>query len=186
MVTMTARALAILAAALSLAGAGCGSSTKSRTQAPVGQASIAVTSDFAAGATIPRAHTCDGRDLSPPLRVAGLPAGTRELVIVMRDPDAPGGNFVHWAIAHVDPAGARTASLPGGAMPAGTVLGRNSFGTLGYRGPCPPTGSAPHHYHLTVYVLGRPSMLKTGFSADAVAALPALATGSLIGLYGRH
>ena len=183
---MTARALAILAASLGLAGAGCGSSTKSRTQAPAGQASIAVTSDFTAGATIPRVHTCDGRDLSPPLHVAGLPAGTKELVVVMQDPDAPGGNFVHWAIAHLAPADAGTASLSGGAMPAGAVLGRNSFGTLGYRGPCPPTGSAPHHYHIAVYALGRPSTLKTGFSADAVAALPALATGGLIGLYGRR
>lgn len=179
-------ALAILAAALGSA-AGCGSSAKSRTTVPAGRASIAVTSDFTAGAAIPRVHTCDGRDVSPPLSVAGLPSGTKELVVVMRDPDAPGGNFVHWAIAHVDPApGARTASLPAGAIPAGTVQGRNSFGTLGYRGPCPPPGSAPHHYHLTVYALGRPSMLKTGFSADAVAALPALANGSLVGLYGRR
>jgi len=184
---MRAIALAILVPTMGLTAAGCGSSPKSHTPAPAGRASITVSSDFAPGATIPRVHTCDGRDVSPPLTAAGLPAATKELVVVMRDPDAPGGDFVHWAIAHVVPApGAGTASLRAGAVPAGAVLGRNSFETLGYRGPCPPAGSAPHHYHLTVYALGRRSMLRTGFSADAVARLSALASGSLIGLYGRR
>jgi len=185
--TMRATALAILAAALGWTAAGCGSSAKSRTTAPPARASMALTSDFTPGATIPRVHTCDGRDISPPVSAGGLPAGTKELVVVMRDPDAPGGNFLHWAIANVEPApGSGRATLRAGAIPAGTVQGRNSFGTLGYRGPCPPPGSAPHHYHITVYALSRPSMLKTGFSADAVAALPALATATLIGLYGRR
>jgi Raf kinase inhibitor-like YbhB/YbcL family protein len=113
-----------------------------------------------------------------------LPAGTKELVVAMVDPDAPGGDFIHWAVAHVTPAGGAT-SLAGGAHPGGAVLGRNSFGSVGYRGPCPPAGP-PHHYHITVYALGQPSGLTPGFDAGAVSSLPALGQGTLIGIYARR
>ena len=104
----------------------------------------------------------------------------------MRDPDAPGGDFIHWAMGDLAVrGGARSMFLPAGAVPAGAVQGRNSFGSLGYRGPCPPAG-ASHHYRITVYALGRPSRLTSGFSADAVARLPVLAKGSLTGLYRRR
>jgi Raf kinase inhibitor-like YbhB/YbcL family protein len=160
---------------------GCGSSSR-----PTGasQPSIAVSSDFRPGSTIPRVHTCDGQDLSPPLRAVRLPRGSQEVVIVMRDHDAPGGDFIHWAIAHVAPR-AGEVSLAAGRRPVGAVLGGNSFGSLGYRGPCPPAGDAPHHYELAVYALSRPSMLKTGFSAGVLASLPVLAHGSLTGVYAR-
>jgi Raf kinase inhibitor-like YbhB/YbcL family protein len=185
-----APAALIVAVALPLLGAGCGAASKRRTP-PSGGGAIGVTSDFGQGAEIPRAHTCDGRDLSPPVRAVRLPAATKEVVIVMRDPDAPGGDFIHWAIAGIAPehdAAQRTESiaLPVAARPSGAVLGLNSFGSLGYRGPCPPRGAAAHHYHITVYALDRPSMLKTGFSADAVRTLPVGGSGSLTGLYARR
>ncbi len=109
----------------------------------------------------------------------------------MRDHDAPGGDFIHWAIAHLQPqpggsARAGSMDLASAARPPGAVLGVNSFGSLGYRGPCPPRGDLPHHYTITVYALGRPSGLTSGFSAGAVTKLPALATGSLTGVYGRR
>jgi phosphatidylethanolamine-binding protein (PEBP) family uncharacterized protein len=65
------------------------------------------------------------------------------------------------------------------------VLGRNSFGSLGYRGPCPPPGRA-HHYVITVYALGQSSGLRKGFSADDVSGLPVLGRGTLTGLYARR
>jgi Raf kinase inhibitor-like YbhB/YbcL family protein len=164
-----------------LAAAGCGSSS---TPTGASQSSIEVSSDFNPGSTIPRVHTCDGQDLSPPLRATRLPSASKEVVIVMRDHDAPGGDFIHWAIAHIAPQ-AGSVSLAAGSLPRGAVLGRSSFGSRGYRGPCPPAGDAPHHYELTVYALSRPSILKTGFSADAVASLPVLARGSLTGVYAR-
>jgi Raf kinase inhibitor-like YbhB/YbcL family protein len=102
----------------------------------------------------------------------------------MRDPDAPGGNFIHWVIAHLTPAGGGL-SLTAGEVPPGAVIGRNSFGSVGYRGPCPPSGPA-HHYVVTVYALGQPSGLKRGFSADEVSALPVLGQGTLTGLYARR
>ncbi|HET6870410.1 MAG TPA: YbhB/YbcL family Raf kinase inhibitor-like protein [Solirubrobacteraceae bacterium] len=177
---------AILAVLVTVSVAGCGGgSSKSSTTPPPGSgASIAVSSDFKPGAAISRVHTCDGRDVSPPLHATGLPASTKELVVVMRDPDAPGGNFIHWVIANLEPASG-SISLPAGATPPGAVLGRNSFGSLGYRGPCPPSGPA-HHYVITVYALGQPSRLRKGFSADDVSGLPVLGQGTLTGRYAKQ
>ena len=86
----------------------------------------------------------------------GLPVATNELVVVMCDHDAPGGDFIHWGIAHIDPElvgsrRARSMFLPVAAKPPGAVLGLNSFGSLGYRGPGPPPGSVAHRYEITVY-----------------------------------
>lgn len=174
--------LAVLAAAVTVAGCGAGGET-SKSSTGSG-ATIAVTSDFKPGATISRAHTCDGHDVSPALHATGLPIATKEIVVVMRDPDAPGGNFIHWAIADLHPTSG-SLSLAAGAEPAGAVVGRNSFGSLGYRGPCPPSG-APHHYVVTVYALGQPSGLTRGFTADDVTGLPVLGQGTLTGLYARR
>jgi Raf kinase inhibitor-like YbhB/YbcL family protein len=136
---------------------------------------------FSAGAAIPRAYTCEGRDISIPLRISGVPRGTRELVLVMRDPDAPRGDFVHWALAGIPPS---TTSLAAGAVPGLVVPGRNSYGALGYRGPCPPPGRA-HHYVLTLSALSAPSGLRPGFSADQLRT-PAVAIATLIGTYGHR
>lgn len=180
---------AIVAVLAVVSASGCGSTSKAPSTATstsrTGTASsISVSSDFHPGGDIATVHTCDGRDVSPPLHVSGLPSATRELVVVMRDPDAPGGNFIHWAVAHLVPSGG-ALSLPAGGMPVGTVLGRNSFGSLGYRGPCPPSGPA-HHYVITAYALTQPSGLKTGFTGDDVSALPMLGQGTLTGLYARR
>jgi Raf kinase inhibitor-like YbhB/YbcL family protein len=177
--------LAGLAAALAVAGCGGGGgSTRSTKSATASGGTIALTSDFKPGATISRSHTCDGRDVSPPLHATGLPSATKEIVVIMRDPDAPGGNFIHWAFAGLHPARG-SLSLSPGATPAGTVLGRNTFGSLGYRGPCPPPGP-PHHYVITVYALGQTSGLHIGFSADDVSGLAVLGQGTLTGLYARR
>lgn len=180
------RAFAIPVAFAALIAAGCGGGSKPATSSspPAAAGPIHVSSDFGPGAAIPRVYTCDGRDVSPPVRAVGLPAATREVVLVMRDPDAPGGNFVHWDVAGLDPAKGSIA-LAAAANPSGAVAGRNSFGSLGYRGPCPPAGPA-HHYGLTVYALGQPSGLKDGFSAGDVAALPILGQGTLTGTYARR
>jgi Raf kinase inhibitor-like YbhB/YbcL family protein len=99
----------------------------------------------------------------------------------MRDPDAPGGDFVHWAVAGISP---RTAGFPSGGVPGLITPGRNSFGSLGYRGPCPPQG-ATHHYVITLTALSAASGLRPGFSADQLRA-PTVATATLTGTYGRR
>ena len=184
-------AVAVLAVVAVVSASGCGSTSKpastksvsAGTIPPAGKP-IEVSSDYKPGAAIPRAHTCDGPDVSPPLHVTRLPRATKEIIVVMRDPDAPGGNFIHWVIAHIMPANG-SLSLRAGATPPGAVLGRNSFGSLGYRGPCPPSGPA-HHYVVTVYALGQPSGLKRGFSADDVTDLPVLTYGIHTGVYARR
>jgi Raf kinase inhibitor-like YbhB/YbcL family protein len=137
---------------------------------------------FRAGGAIPAQYTCDGSDISLPLRWSRVPPGTRELLLVMRDPDATTGNFIHWAVAGI---AAASGSLQAGRSPAGTVEGRNSFGSVGYRGPCPPPGGRPHHYVLTLSAFAARSDLTAGFNPDRVR-IGALAFGTLIGTYARR
>src|SRR5687768_3372233 len=108
---------------------------------------------FALGQRIPVLHTGDGQDVSPALTWAGLPAGTRELALVVDDPDAPTPEpWVHWVVYQIpaDAAGLPEGVPPGDAgiaAPAGAAQGRNTFGRIGYGGPAPPRGHGTHHYH---------------------------------------
>lgn len=118
---------------------------------------------FADGAAIPRRYTCDGADVSPPLRWSGIPAGTYSLALVTKDPDAPGGTWTHWIIWNIP---AHTASLPEGVPAAETLQngarqGTNSFRRIGYGGPCPPVGK-PHRYFFSLYALDATLTLKPG------------------------
>ncbi|WP_376793287.1 YbhB/YbcL family Raf kinase inhibitor-like protein [Thermoflexus sp.] len=144
---------------------------------------------FAEGETIPREYTCDGADRSPPLRWDPPPPGTRSLALVMDDPDAPGGRFVHWTLYGIPP---ERTELPEG-LPAHPALegigrqGRNDFRRIGYGGPCPPPGP-PHRYRFTLYALDIPPELPPGASpTDVERALEGhiLAVGRLTGRYGR-
>jgi hypothetical protein len=102
---------------------------------------------FKNGGMIPSLYTCDGRDVSPPLEIKGVPEGAAALALVMDDPDAPGGTFDHWLVWNI-PAG--TKEIPEGTEPKG-VQGRTGFGATGYGGPCPPSGT--HRYRLKLYAL---------------------------------
>jgi phosphatidylethanolamine-binding protein (PEBP) family uncharacterized protein len=129
---------------------------------------ITVSLPWRAGGTIPRRYTCDGAGLAPRVVAQRVP-GEADQAIVMTDPDAPGGTFVHWT-------------------KWGRGEGRNSFGKTGYGPPCPPRGDKPHHYVLTVYALRRRLALAPGAAPNAVLAAirpAALASGSTTGLYGR-
>lgn len=137
---------------------------------------------FSGGATIPSQYTCDGQDISPPLLWSGVPAGTKELVLVIRDPDAPTGNFVHWAVAGIAPG---TSGFPAGGVNGQIIPGENSFASLGYRGPCPPTGAKAHNYVFTLSALATPSGLHPGFSADQLQSR-ALGIATLTGTYARR
>lgn len=112
---------------------------------------------FGDGGTIPAVYTCDGQDVSPPLRWDEPPPGTRSLALIMDDPDAPNPaapkmTWVHWVLYDLPPA---AGELPEGAasgdLPSGTRLGRNSWGRPGYGGPCPPIGR--HRYFHKLYAL---------------------------------
>jgi Raf kinase inhibitor-like YbhB/YbcL family protein len=103
---------------------------------------------FAAGGAIPARYTCDGSNVSPPLRWTAPPRGTRTLGLTVVDPDAPGGHFVHW-VASAIPATSRGLAV--GARPP--KQGANGAGGVGWTGPCPPAGPA-HHYVFTLTALG--------------------------------
>ena len=103
---------------------------------------------FADGSTIPRKYTRDGDNFSPPLSWSGAPEGTRSFIVVMEDPDAPGGTFRHWAAYDLGP---DQTGLPENAQ--AREVGVNDFGRPGYDGPQPPKGHGLHHYHVRVAAL---------------------------------
>lgn len=130
---------------------------------------------------IPVRYTCDGEDVSPPLTIEGLPDGTRTLVLVMDDPDAPGGVWDHWVAFDIVP----RSEIPESVGPLG-VAGANSWGRTGYGGPCPPSGT--HRYFFTAYALDTQLSLGPGASkADVLAALEGhvLSQATLMGTYAR-
>ncbi|HEX7097014.1 MAG TPA: YbhB/YbcL family Raf kinase inhibitor-like protein [Acidimicrobiales bacterium] len=139
---------------------------------------------FHDGGGIPARYARDGADVPPPLRWSGIPAGTVELALVLVDPDAPSGMFVHWIVAGLDP------TLPGlddGAR-VPKVEGRNSWGEIGYGGPQPPPHDPPHRYVFTLYALAEPSGFRHGAShvefVDAIRGKE-LTSGQLVGRYAR-
>jgi Raf kinase inhibitor-like YbhB/YbcL family protein len=107
--------------------------------------------DFDDYAPIPQRHARGGENLSPALDWSAPPPGTAELALLVEDPDAPRGTFVHWVVADVDPS---RAGLGRGEFPAGAVQGRNGFGVARYDGPQPPAGDPPHRY---VFEVSRPT-----------------------------
>jgi Raf kinase inhibitor-like YbhB/YbcL family protein len=150
--------------------------------------SITVTSPaFADGTTIPVKYTCTSANpVSPPLAWSGVPSGTAELTLLVEDPDAAvAGGFVHWVVYGIPP---DTHGLAEGSLPAAARQGQNSGSQNQWQGPCPPVGSAPHHYRFTVTAVSRPLGLAPGATAAQVKAAMAgsiLGQGLLVGRYGR-
>jgi Raf kinase inhibitor-like YbhB/YbcL family protein len=146
-------------------------------------------SDFAAGATIPKQFTCEGADISPALEWNAPPAGTQSFALIADDPDAPVGTWVHW-VAYDLPANLRSLSqnFPKTEQAAdGSRQGRNDFGKIGYGGPCPPPGKA-HRYFFKLYALDSKLNLKSGASKkDVERAMQGhiLAQGEYMGRYSR-
>ncbi|MEX5728805.1 Raf kinase inhibitor-like YbhB/YbcL family protein [Rhodovulum iodosum] len=146
--------------------------------------------DFNPGETIPGRFTCDGQNVSPALRWTGVPEGTRELLVVCTDPDAPGGVFHHWAAYAIPPgwqflhAGFGPETLEPGFRQA-----LNDFGKPGYAGPCPPKGDAPHSYHFRLSALSEHIVSAApGATCPEVIRLAApnvIEFTEIVGLYGR-
>ena len=149
-----------LAALLAWAGVACGAAPREDLQATPGgpgeQGEVSmdrfsVTSPaFSDGAEIPARFTADGADLSPRLDIHQAPQGTAAFALIVDDPDAPMGTWVHWVVWNI-PAG--TTAIPEGGVPAGSVEGRNSWGRTGYGGPSPPKGTGVHRYFFKLYAL---------------------------------
>jgi phosphatidylethanolamine-binding protein (PEBP) family uncharacterized protein len=131
-------------------------------------ASIVIHAPWLAGGAIPRRYTCDGADARPAITwTFDRRAAAYALEVV--DVDAPGGRFVHW-------------------LELGPVQGRNSFGRIGWSGPCPPVGEKAHRYVTTVFALEREPRLATGFDDSQLRRAirgHVIASASLLGRYGR-
>jgi hypothetical protein len=180
---MRAARLALAVAALAVAGCGGGGDKPSKPlpeAAPaVGIASVA----FNDGATIPKRFTCSGAGVSPPLTFFDPPAATREMALVVEDPDAD--RFLHWTVLSIPP---NTPGFDLGKAPRGVVQTENSFGDRGWGAPCPPEGDKPHRYVFALYALDAPLGFGEDASADEVRdalAEHALARGTLTGMFGR-
>jgi len=197
---LPARLFPAAACALALAAAisGCGGASKqsgsrapSRTPAGRPTQWSLSTRAFRNSGKIPPKYTCDGANVPPALSWAAPPKGTVEIALTCDDPDAPGGNFVHWvlygmapnlrALPEAVPASERVAKL------GGAKQGRNDFGRIGYGGPCPPKGP-PHHYHFRLYALDAKTGLLPGANEAALATAMeghVVAQAELVGLYSR-
>jgi len=138
---------------------------------------------------IPAKYTCKGADVSPALAWSGLPAGTKSVALVVDDPDAPAGTWVHWVAYNIPPGVTQFhEGMPKDAqLKDGTRQGKNDFGKLGYNGPCPPPG-APHRYFFHVYALNTTLELKPGASRkelDSAIAGKVLSQTELMGTFRR-
>jgi Raf kinase inhibitor-like YbhB/YbcL family protein len=118
-------------------------------------------SAFDAGQPIPRKYTCEGENAAPPLSWSSPPDGTRSLALIVHDPDAPSGDFVHWVAWNIDPA---AGGLEEGAHAPGE--GVSGFGENGYAGPCPPPGHGAHRYFHELFALDTEVDLPEGASRE--------------------
>jgi Raf kinase inhibitor-like YbhB/YbcL family protein len=118
---------------------------------------------FQAGGMIPAQFTCKGANQNPPLQFGGIPKEAKSLVLIIDDPDAPGGLFTHWLVWNIGPA---TTQFVGNSVPTGAAQGTNDFGQRGYGGPCPPSDT--HRYYFRVFALDRKLDLKSGANRAAL------------------
>ncbi len=148
---------------------------------------------FASGKPIPRRHSGDGEDLSPPMFWSGVPASARELALIDDQTHAPTPEpWVHWVIYKIP---VTTEGLAEGvppvarpSFPATALQGKNSWGSFGYRGPAPPKGHGVHRYFFKLYALAKPLDLAEGLDKPGLLAAMKghiVAEGELMGAFER-
>ncbi len=97
---------------------------------------------------IPKKYSCQGDDINPELIIEGIPEGTKSLVLIMDDPDAPIGTWDHWVVWNID---SSISNIEENSIPKEGIIGRNSWNRNDYGGPCPPSGT--HRYYFKLYAL---------------------------------
>lgn len=132
---------------------------------------------------IPERYTCDGADVSPPFMIENVPPGTESLALIVDDPDAPRGTWVHWVVWNIAP---DTKEIKEHNVPAGAAEGLNDFRKQSYGGPCPPSGT--HRYFFKLYALDdTPALGANATKGDLERAMKGhiLSQTELVGLYAR-
>lgn len=145
-----------------------------------------ISSAFNHNEFIPKTYSCEGKNISPPLEILNCPSGAESLVLVMDDPDAPGGVWTHWLVWNISP---DTHFIVEDSIPTGAIEGRTSFGKTSYGGPCPPKGHGLHHYHFKLMVLNEKIELEEGASREALESVlkgRVVSEALLVGLYKRE
>ena len=138
---------------------------------------------FSHNGMIPKKYTCDGIDVSPPLSIGNVPEKTKSLALIVDDPDAPMGTWVHWVVWNIGPG---TGEIPENTVPPEALQGTNDFGKQRYGGPCPPSGT--HRYFFKLYALNAPLTLNAGATKAKVEEAMSghlLGKTELVGLYRR-
>jgi Raf kinase inhibitor-like YbhB/YbcL family protein len=144
---------------------------------------------FRAGETIPSKYTCDGENISPPLAWSGVPEETKSFALIVDDPDAPAGVWVHWVVYGIPAVTGEIVEKASSArkLPSGALEGTNDFRRTSYGGPCPPSGT--HRYSFRLYALDSASNLPSGASKKQVMDFMKgriLAQAELVGKYSRR
>lgn len=147
--------------------------------------------DFQEGSIIPKAFTCEGNDTSPALQWEGAPPGTKSFALIVEDPDAPMGTFIHWVVYDI-PASSKSIERGAGndsMLPPGAKHGSTGFGVNRYGGPCPPKGNGSHRYNFILRALDVETLgLKAGANrAEVERAMRGhiLAEAKTMGVYQR-
>lgn len=118
-----------------------------------------IKTDFEHNGNIPSKYTCDGDDKAPILNILDVPKDAKELVLIVDDPDAPMGLWVHWILYNISP---DVEVIDNDNLPSGVKQGMTNFGRLGWGGPCPPDGM--HRYFFKLYALDTSLNLKEGLN----------------------
>ena len=133
---------------------------------------------------IPVEYTCYGESTQIPLKISNAPLDAKSLALIVDDPDAPSGDFVHWIVWNINP---KTSVIGDGKIPEGAVEGYMSLGGKGYFAPCPPSGI--HHYNFKLYALDTVlSLPESSTKLDLIKAMGGhiIDNAILTGLYGRN
>ena len=178
--------VAALAAAALIAGCG-GDDEPAASTLPSAPDTIKLSSPNVKDGKLAAANTCDGEGKPPTIVWREVPAGLAvETVLVVEDPDAKDGAFIHWTQYGMS-AAANAGLAPDGQFPTGTLSGKNSAGKEGWTPPCPPEGDGPHRYIFSLYAVKDATALQAGAEPDAVLAKlkGAVARGTFTATYER-
>ena len=147
------------------------------------ESKMKITSEiFENNGRIPAEYTCNGGGTQPPLKISGVPESAKSLALIVDDPDAPSGDFIHWLVWNIAP---HTTSIENGRVP-GAVEGHTSLSKPGWVPPCPPLGT--HRYYFKLYALDTELVIPASFGkADLLQAMTGhvLEQATLLGLYGK-